>query len=523
MLRFTDSDLFPHDLIMDYFQSVAPVGYKTLYQLLATLGINPLIAHKLLPTILGLITTGYGFGICWQIFPVPFAGFLATLLLNQNLWLKDDLITATPRAFFYPLFLAFLYSLLRQSWPGIVIFVLLLGLFYPQGVLLSMAVLLIHLVTLMVKKLLEKSTFLRRERGVGGIIIGLITGCLVLLPYLLYPSEFGNIISLADAKNLPEFYPGGRAAFFTDKPWDFWLTGDRSGLLPQEWFLKSLPPQVLAGLLLPILLKFPRRFPLAEKITQKIWILPELLLASTGLFFLAHALLFQLHHPSRYSHHSLRIVAAISGGIAITLILDFLYRSLRFKTAHFPVKLPIKLGLGLVFFLLLCYPALFNRFPTTNYVIGRFPQLYEFLASQPKESLIASIATEANNLPAFAQRSILVGSEFALPYHQKYYGELQQRAQDLINAQYSINSEELKQFIQTYQIDFWLLESEAFTPDYVARNRFIHQFNPAIIPEIEQRLRQVTQPILSSQVETCAVFRVENWITVDTNCVVNQE
>ncbi|NEQ28184.1 MAG: hypothetical protein F6K28_56225, partial [Microcoleus sp. SIO2G3] len=36
MRRFLDPELFPNDLIADYFQSVAPWGYTTLYKLFAS-------------------------------------------------------------------------------------------------------------------------------------------------------------------------------------------------------------------------------------------------------------------------------------------------------------------------------------------------------------------------------------------------------------------------------------------------------------------------------------------------------
>ncbi|MGL5081764.1 MAG: hypothetical protein ACRC8A_09785 [Microcoleaceae cyanobacterium] len=539
MLRFVDPELFPRDFIINYFQSVAPLGYRTLYQGLELFGIHPFLANKLLPTILGLISTGYCFGVCWQIFPVPMAGFLATFLLNQNLWLKDDLITATPRAFFYPLFLAFLYYLLRQSWRGVGLTITLLGLFYPQGVLLGMAVLSLQVFKVCFRN--KTSLYLKEFSKIKvanlfrtrfpittvnrsqlkplfwTLLVGLGAGSLVLLPYSLNSSEFGSVITLAEAKNLPEFYPGGRAAFFTDKPWDFWLTGDRSGLLPQEWFLKSVPLQVCAGLLLPILLQYPTQFPLIKNVTGKIVLLPEVILCSIGLFFLAHAFLFKLHHPSRYSHHSLRIIAAISGGIAITILLNFLYRKLHWKTTNFPVKFI----LSLVLFLLLCYPALLNHFPTTNYVVGRFPLLYEFFARQPKETLIASISTEANNLPAFSQRSILVGSEYALPYHQKYYREIQQRAQALIAAQYSSNLETVQQFIKTYNVNFWLLESKTFTPEYLNKSDFLQKFSPEVIPQVEKNLIQGVQPILATLTDSCTILQVENLIVLDTNCILN--
>ncbi|MBV9387547.1 MAG: hypothetical protein JOZ78_14100, partial [Chroococcidiopsidaceae cyanobacterium CP_BM_ER_R8_30] len=110
--RLSDAQLFPHDLIANYFQSITPSGYASLYHLMADLGITPVLLSKLLPLALGLITTGYCFAVCMQILPVPMAGFIATLVLNQALGLHDDIVSGTPRGFFYPLFLAFLYYLL---------------------------------------------------------------------------------------------------------------------------------------------------------------------------------------------------------------------------------------------------------------------------------------------------------------------------------------------------------------------------------------------------------------------------
>src|ERR1041384_852563 len=47
MERFLDPQLFPHDLIADYFQSVAPTGYSAFYNLMAHLGVNPMVLNKL--------------------------------------------------------------------------------------------------------------------------------------------------------------------------------------------------------------------------------------------------------------------------------------------------------------------------------------------------------------------------------------------------------------------------------------------------------------------------------------------
>ncbi|MEM9275890.1 MAG: hypothetical protein AAGA80_23455 [Cyanobacteria bacterium P01_F01_bin.143] len=57
--RFIDPELFPQDIIANYFQGLAPAGYKTLYFLFAKVGLEPILLAKVLPPILGIITTVY--------------------------------------------------------------------------------------------------------------------------------------------------------------------------------------------------------------------------------------------------------------------------------------------------------------------------------------------------------------------------------------------------------------------------------------------------------------------------------
>ncbi len=511
MARFINPELFPNDIIVDYFQSVGPTGYTYFYQLFSLIGIPPLLLNKFLPIILGLITTTYCFGVAMEILPVPLAGFLSTLFLNQNLWLKDDLISATPRAFFYPLFLAFLYYFLRHSWLGVAATISLLGLFYPQGVLLCAALLFLDFL------------YFRNKQKFTILTIGLSTAFFVLLPYALNTSEYSPIITLTEAKKLPEFWPGGRVSFFSDNKFDFWLTGDRSGIIPPEWLSQSfLPPQVWAGLLLFIFLS-SKFFSLGKKVTNKIILLPELALASTGIFLVAHLLLFRLHHPSRYSQHSLRILMAIAGGIAFTLMIDFVWH--KFHLLNLPPKTkPVAkiktISIYILLTLLLLYPALTNNFPVTNYVVGKVPQLYEYLAQQPPDIRIASLVLEANNIPTFARRSILVGSEYALPYHQGYYAQIKQRANDLIQAQYSPNLEQVKNFIQKYEIDFWLLDSQALTLEYVRKNHRLRQLsNTATIAVIVQMENGMIPSLLNAQ-EGCQVLEIKGLVLLEAKCIL---
>ena len=516
MARFLNPELFPNDIIADYFQSVAPQGYTHLYKLFSLIKIPPLLLNKILPIILGLITTAYCFKIAIQILPIPLAGFLSTLLLNQNLWLKDDLISGTPRAFFYPLFLGFIHYFLKKSSLGIIITISLLGLFYPQGVFLCAALLTLDVL------------HFRNQQKLTILTIGLTTAFLILLPYALNTSEYSPIITLTQAKKLPEFFPGGRASFFSNNNFDFWLTGDRSGIIPPEWLSQSfLPPQVWAGLLLFIFLSLKERFP-TQKITNKIILLPELALGSTGIFLAAHLLLFRLHHPSRYSQHSLRIIMALAGGIAFTLIIDIIRKKLHLLNLSCKNKpfqkiktISISICIYIVLTLLLLYPALTNNFPVTNYVVGKAPQLYEYLAQQPSDIRIASLALEANNIPTFAKRSILVSSEYALPYHQGYYSQIKQRAKDLIQAQYSPNLEQVKKIIRKYKIDFWLLDSQALTLEYVRKNHRLQQLNNTATTLVRAQMENGIIPSLLNVQESCRVLDIQDLVLLEAKCILD--
>ncbi|MBE9128559.1 MULTISPECIES: hypothetical protein [unclassified Coleofasciculus] len=510
MRRFLDESLFPKDLIADYFQSVAPLGYRALYQLMATLGIEPVVFSKILPLFLGLVMTGYCFAVSMELLPVPLTGFISSLLLNQNLWMQDGLVSGTPKAFIYPILLAFLYYLLRQSLVGVGIAIALLGLFYPSLVLVCAALLILQL-----WQFNRKLPYLtQNRRDYIFCLTSLTVAFLVLLPYTLSISEFSPVITAAIAKTLPDFLPQGRTSFFVEDAWEFWFNG-RSGIRIDT---ALAPPLAYSGLLLPILLNLPSRFPLTQQITRGIGVLPKLLLASGILFFAAHALLFKLHLPSRYTQHSLRIAIALAAGITLTLLIDAI--SLGAKSTQ--LRQILALGsTALISITLLGYPHLaLNTFPWTYYTVGGVPKLYEFFQQQPQHTLIASLAEEANNLPTFAQRSILVGREYAVPYHWGYYRQFRQRTLDLINAQYSPNPRVVRDFIEKYGIDFWLLPATPFTPDSIANNNWLMQYQPAANEAIAQ-LEAGKIPALKPLVVPCSVLETQDLVVLKADCILN--
>lgn len=508
MQRFLDPGLFPHDLIADYFQAVAPWGFATFYRLFAMVGVDPLWLSKILPVVLGAVATGYGFGVCLQLLPIPFAGFIAALLLNQVFWSHDDLASATPRAFMPLLFLAFLYYLMRWALLPCLATIVLEGLFYPQYVLVFAGILCLQsLQTLQWQggrlKLVSRDQYWFCLAGLG-------TAFLVMLPYALLASPYGPVITALEAKYLPDFYPQGRARFFLPDTWMFWMSGNRSGIFPT-----FRPPLMGVGILLPLLLRLPRHFSLVRQVTTNVRVLPQIGIVALGLFVAAHALLFKLHLPSRYTAYTLRFVLVFAAALCLTLLLEaglrWLYQSA--SSAQQVLVWSVSACFGIT---VLLYPTYANGFPNIGYERGKAAALYEFLQQQPKDILVASLLEEASNLPTFAQRSVLVAPEYAVPYHVGYASQFRQRAVDLIQAQYTRDVRQLRQFIQAYKVDFWLIDQTSFNAAALEK-KWIRQY-PEALASAQNTLQQ-GKPILQRRSSQCTVLQDRNWQLLQADCL----
>lgn len=526
MQQFQDPQLFQTDLIASYFQTVTPCGYSNLYKVISQLGIDIFFFNKISTLLLGIATTIYAFLVCVEILPVPLAGFLSSLLLNQNLWMVDDLSSGTPRAFISLLLLAFIYYLLTNKIVICLLAIGLQGLFYPQAVLISGMVLLIRLIS---SQFLAKTQIKKNQKRVFLLknlphleILGLLVSLLILLFYTAKTSTFAPVITADQAKLLPEFLASGRSAFFTNNFVQFWLTDRRSGFFPIEWQYSLICSY---GLGLFWLIKYPHKFLLVKQIKPNLRVLVELLLASVLLFCLAHIFLFKLHLPGRYTHHSLRLILALWDGMAIAIFFDFVTAKIIQKIGY---KNNLKLKIICLFFLILALLAPFyavQRYPERlGYLTGSAPELYQFLRQQLPNSLVATLSTEADFIPSLAGRSVLVAEEYAIPYHQGYYQAIRQRVKDLIAAQYSPNKESLIDFLNRYQPDFWLLDNSAFTSNYLDQNQWLKQFQPETnqaLNQLQSGQRIYLERFLEPVSDRCIVFTSEQHTLLDPNCLVH--
>jgi hypothetical protein len=516
MERFRDPGLFPNDPMADYFQALAPPGFALLYRGAAALGVDPLVFSKVLPLALALVSAAYAFGLAGRILPSPAAAFASALLLSQASWLTDDLPSGSPHAFAVPLLTAFLYHLARRQRAACVVCLALQGLFYPHVLLVSCLTLVLWLFRI------ERGRLrLTRDRAdLAFCAAGLAVALAVLLPYRSRAAAFGPTVTGDEARRLPEFLEGGRARFFDTQPARFWVYDLRSGLLAKlEWggggnhVYASLPME--AGFLLPALLAFPRWFPLAKRVSPAAGLLARLSLASLALFAAAHALLFRLHLPSRYSMYSARVILSVAGGIVIVVAADAAWRAIS-RSGGRPALRRVLAGLAALAVAVYA-GAFFLQEPGGYYFVGRYPAVYRFFAAQPASIRIATLSLEADNLPVYSRRSVLVGRLNALPYQLGYYRPVRERAVDLLRAEYAEDPAELAAFVRRYRPDFFLVETDAFQAGWV-RRAWVRQFHP-LSDAIAARLERGGVPALARLLEPCARLEEGNLVVLDAACV----
>jgi len=494
MRRYLDPALFPNDLIANYFQAIGPAGYKAFYWIFAKFGVDPILLGKLLPAIvLGPACAYLCFRVFMELLPDPRGAFFSSALLCQVIWLKDDVISATPRAFPYPLFLLFLLFLLRRRLLLCLIAFALEGLFFPPAMVVSIGIIFLCLI----RKDDAGFHFSRERIDYLFCASALVVAASILFNYARSIAAFGPAFTAGEARVLPEFGPTGRLPFFVSG-YHFWLDWPWSGFFPL--YFETL---YVAAALFPLLWligKFSER----ERAGDALLFLMRIVIVSFVCWSVAHALLFKLYLPNRYSWWVLYIVEPIAAGMTITLLFGMLAR---FRSVRW---LPYAAAL-----FLLIYPHWRTTIPQDTYVTGHSQGLYSFLQKQPKNCVIATLSQEADMIPTFAQRSVLAGAETASPFHQGYYRQIRERGQDLVHAEYSSSLEDVRAFIRKYHVDLWIIDRRDFQPGYLSRTFWFKDI--ADTAAIEESLKRGEQPALMKLVPVCNVYTSPRNVVLDAH------
>jgi hypothetical protein len=445
MARIQHPGLFQHDYIADYFTQpllISPV-VSVIYQF-AGHWMDPLRFSHLLPFILVLLSTLFLFKYAENAVNRHYAAWVC-FCFNASIWIFKNLAGGLPRAFFYPLFFAFLWAHSTQRWKLIPPLLWLSMLIYPSVALLGLMLLLFETGIAYFRHIEQRRAQLICT---GWALIG--TG-LTLAGRVFLSSEFSRFgpVTTADlAEKMRVFYHGGRLGLFAlnythDVP---------QGLLGALYSLIQKMPQPY--LLIPIFI-FSMFILGYNRFLKPRWgalIIPSMiwrsLVASSLLYSLAWGFLFYLYVPERYLQYTFPMIPSFMLA-GIVLQLQQKYPAMRKKIGIAFVGLTL---LGTGFFWRSDLPSLSDTEQS----------LYTALTPLPETVMIASPPAVASDIPLYAFKSVLLSNEAYIPFHQRYFNTMHARLKDWLLAYYATDSHTLAKFIEKYHIDYLVIQKGDF-------------------------------------------------------------
>jgi hypothetical protein len=445
--QFVDPALFPNDLLADFFSQpiFAPYGYQALYWLFGPFVDAQLIAESL-PFVLAIPVVTYAFLIGHHVAGGTLLGGLVGGLYAITGEVLRDVQHGLPRSFAEPILLFGLWALFtrRQVYLGLA---LLCGaLFYPPTV--------VHLGCLacvvLGSRVIRERTLPHGWLGLGALGL-LAVGVLILAYARPLPQEMGPKLTAAEARTMPEFWPGGRNSFFRNDPVAFYIQSERAGFGKTPGTLAVWAVLVGGSIVL------------CRGVVPGVgW---ALLGTSLAGFVLAHMYLWTLHQPNRYVRYGLPLFGLIWATAVVPRLLAV---SMRYRIGaqlvawcRRPVVLVVCSGL-----LVAGAAAETVRHITTK--LEKHPppgqeEAYAFLATLPKTTLVAAHPLDADPIPLRSQRSVLASMETSLAYYKGYYQRVADRITDMLVATYALEWAEVDRLYERYGVDVFLVHRQRYT------------------------------------------------------------
>jgi hypothetical protein len=495
MRKFQDSALFQDQLTNALVDSgYQPAGFRGLYWVVSHV-IDPVTFGELLPLLLQPLSVWLVFRIVRAHTPWwPAAWISAALFLVP--WEILRFSGGHPRAFAHPIVLLAVFFLIRK-WLVPAAFVPAIGLlFYPPAGLGALAIVLLSSFERV------RRPFVNIERAKWGGVALVLAAAAVLLPRLAYGSE--HLISEAQARQYPEFGPGGPMHFFATSTLDY-LRNNYSG-----FFLRD-SGSILAIAAIVLLVLRPRN---AKQLRWEVWCMPVTALV---LFAAAHAVLFSLYLPHRYTYPLLPFFCIVIG-VTARPTLEAL--AARFRPAvllvpavvlmvalialwAFPLgpQLPasrlgpwlsdvapyLAVGLtvgvvlgGFVFLRAVGVEAKHAAVVGAAALIGgcllvgevafagdgRSPSsrcgdagLYTYLRTLPKDAVVAGDPLDMNCVPLVARRPVVISRKLYQPWNTEYFPLIRERMFSVVRAYYGPSTAALVDLRRRFGADYFAVRT----------------------------------------------------------------
>lgn len=444
LYRYADPALFPGDIAVEYFKTSGVWGYRALYAVIAPVFDALSVAEWLSVLLLAWCAVlAWKIGVAASDSNPERHGLLAVTALCLLLqWSQQqDLLPpiAFQRTFALPLLLLTLWALVARQYPWVGVSWIAAALVYP--------------VVLPVQGLAAAMVFGRHlaiHRSMpAGWAVNLAAGTVAILIAAIgipIPPEVGPALTYEQAIRLPEFGPSGRLGMYGEGFRDYWLRDHRTGL---GWSGK-----VLAVIVLSVVAAWCGRA--RQRIPFAAW---SMALVGVGIWAAMRAfpdvLMFELYLPNRHARWALGVFGIVAIAAASSVFIDELSRRMRAPADGEATMLRLSTALAA--------PAVVALMLTPHAVsVWKRPvdrdleNIYAFVATLPKDTLVAAHPDLADFVPVRSRRSVLTSTEISMAWMEGYYRVMKPRVEASLRAAYATRIEEMDSQLSTLGVDVML-------------------------------------------------------------------
>ena len=463
MRAWRDPALFQADLLRQYAESLQNIGILLLYQGVSHV-MDPVAFTKLLPFILFPLAV-------WALFRLVFTWTrdAYTALLSCSVFMvtpiyMQHMAGGHAHAFGYTLLLLFLSFFAMEKYRSAALVMLASTFFFPVVFALSAG---FWLVALLFEKR-RRIWWGAQKTVLAGALLGLVVLAIKFL--VLRDPLIGVPFVKSLVSRMPELTSAGR--------WDVWpipSVGQACVMFAQKGifvfkagyktFLSTGVREFLLGrhVLLGVLVTGAGTWWWRHRKEISFFPLGALAVVSVGAYLAAAAVLLKLYAPDRYVSYSITLVALVFLTVPAGRVLS--------SWSQPRMRRYLQAGVLLLVFL---WTPLIRDAGLKDY--GANKKLYAFLATLPKDSLIAAFPDTADGIPVFSRRRVFVNEELSVALYDRYWETIKARTFDFFAAYYADRPEIITSFMERNGITHLVIERRRYSKAFLGGNVYFEPF-----------------------------------------------